>query len=705
MEGARDTAKDLFGAGRDVRVPMLPEGMDLNEFVQAKIKEAPEGEDSKSYARAQLQDVYDKAKTFVEIEIESIPTSLSPREMNRRLNPVLALVLGCEAIEKDAYAGIIAKRFKIRKGDVERAIYQSVQGDKSDKRHIRGAVFLHKESGRYLDIASSNYVTDCSLTPRRAISVNGMSGNFVIECDVQLKNGQMLLGVRLDNEMLTSKRAFVSKRVHPGIVFTGDDDNLQNVTIDLWNGSDKHIQGVTEIGLYEFDGEKLWVTEDVTFGANGPKEDPELIAIGDHEISSRISYEFPSREETQQLANSILPDLISINDQSVTIPILSWLFGSILHPLFKQERGSFPVLFVYGSPGSGKTSMIKRAMMPLVGFRDVDPFGADATQFVMLKRCASTNALPVWVDEFKSDMGSKKVDALTRLLRDLYGGKSEARGTKDQSLRTYDLSSSIIISGETRPEETAVLERIISVNPHKDSLTDEKRETFDRVVKKNINRLAAPAIQYVLAQDFTAVTKESEALISSLIARVGNMPARVEQNMKALAHGLLLFNGFATANNVKLPKFDLEHVFKNIITDVSEFGIRTKDSLDVFLEACSVMAATGDLKSGVHYKWIEGGHVAVYTQACYDAYCQRLRSMGRNDPTDGIRMLRKKANEKRAYVVEPNAVVRFTGRQARCIVIDTKKMPDELDVNFAAPQTKTDDYQQSWSHRYIQDTN
>ena len=690
LDGARDTARDLFAAGRDVRLPILPPGMDATEFVQAKKAEAPEDVDPTEYAKDQLLALYETAPTFIDVEIEAIPKELNPRELTRRLNPVLSMVLGCEPMEKDIYAKSIAKRFGLRKADVEKAIYQSVQGDQDDKRHVKGAVLLHPESGRFLDVATSNYITDFAISPRRAVSLQGMTGAFVLECDVQLKSGEMLTGIRLDNETLTSKRAFVGRRRHPGMVFTGDDDNLQTITLNLWSNADKHIQGVTEIGLHETEEEPLWVTEDVTFSSTERKEDPKLIAIGDHELSQRIAYDFPKPEEAKALAKSALPDLINLNEQAVTIPILSWLFASILHPRFKGEFGSFPVLFVYGSAGCGKTSMLKRAMMPLLGFKDVDPFGADATSFVMLKRCGSTNALPVWVDEFKGDMGSKKVDALTRLLRDIYGGKAEARGTKDQSLRTYDLSSSILVSGETRPEETAVLERIISVNPRKDSLTPERREIFERLVHQKLRLLAVPIIQYVMGQDFKAVADEAGKLVDALIDRVGVMPARVDQNMRTLAHGLLLLDGFAQENEVELPEFNLESVFKNIIIDVSEFGSRAKDSLDVFLESCSVMAATGTITAGVHFKWIEGeGRLALYTQACYDAYCQHMRSMGRGDSTDGIRMLKKKAMEPREYIENGNELVEFGERKNRCIILNTKLLPDSLEVSFNKSKNTT----------------
>lgn len=700
LDGARDTARELFTAGRDVRIPILPPGMDATEFKQKMMEEAPEGEDPKEYARGELLKIYETAPSFIDIEISSIPKDLNPREMIRRLNPVLALVLGCEPMEKDVYAKAIAKRFGLRKADVEKSIYQSVQGDAEDKRHVKGAVLKHPDSGRYLDVSTSNYITDFAMSPRRAVALHGMTGSYVLECDVQLKSGEMLPGVRLDNEMLTSKRAFISRRRHPGMVFTGDDDNLQTMTLELWNDAEKHIQGVTEIGLHESEEEPLWVTEDVTFSATERKEDPKLIAIGDHEISDRIEYTFPEKEETQAIAQSVLPDLVKINDQSVTLPILAWLFGAILHPRFKSKFGSFPILFVYGSAGCGKTSMLKRAMMPLLGFKDLNPFGADATPFVMLKRCGSTNALPVWLDEFKSDMGSKKVDSLTRLLRDIYGGKAEARGTKDQSLRTYDLSSSILISGETRPEETAVLERIISVNPRKDGITAERKEAFDRVIQKPIGRLAVPIIQYAMSQDFEAVCEEAHTLVAALVEKVGTMPARVDQNMRTLAHGLILLDGFAQENGVTLPKFDLEVVFRSIIVDVSEFGDRAKDSLDGFLEACSVMAATGELTGGVHYKWIssEGSErrVALYTRACYDAYCQKRRSMGLPDDTDGIRMLKKKASEPREYIVNGNQVVDFGARKNRSIVLDLNKVPDTLEIGFSAG--KKTESQTGWNN-------
>jgi hypothetical protein len=90
---------------------------------------------------------------------------------------------------------------------------------------------------------------------------------------------------------------------------------------------------------------------------------------------------------------------------------------------------------------------------------------------VLLKLLSSTNSVPVFIDEYKPfDMPKHRRHTLHRYMRRLYTGEVESRGRADQTVVSYRLHAPLCLAGETRPIESALVERIITANPSKDTL-------------------------------------------------------------------------------------------------------------------------------------------------------------------------------------------------------------------------------------------
>jgi hypothetical protein len=148
---------------------------------------------------------------------------------------------------------------------------------------------------------------------------------------------------------------------------------------------------------------------------------------------------------------------------------------------FMKAVGSFPTLFVWGTQGSGKSSLCIDIMWPLFGVRDAEPYSATETEFALLKLLTSTRSVPVFIDEYKPyDMQRQRLNTLHRYLRRLYRGESEERGRPDLRVVTFHLQSPLCLAGETRPTEAALLERILTSNPSKTTI-DARGSTSVRV--------------------------------------------------------------------------------------------------------------------------------------------------------------------------------------------------------------------------------
>ena len=117
------------------------------------------------------------------------------------------------------------------------------------------------------------------------------------------------------------------------------------------------------------------------------------------------------------------------------LPVLGWFFASPFKPRIMQLIKRFPILWIWGTRGSGKTSLIKEVFWRLLGVwaaEQLDSFSVTQTKFALIKLLSATNSVPVFLDEYRpNDMSHHELNTIHRLLRSIYGGEVERRGRAD----------------------------------------------------------------------------------------------------------------------------------------------------------------------------------------------------------------------------------------------------------------------------------
>ena len=144
---------------------------------------------------------------------------------------------------------------------------------------------------------------------------------------------------------------------------------------------------------------------------------------------------------------------------------------------------------------------------PLFGVKSAEPFSATETEFSLINLFSATGSIPAFIDEYKpSDMPKYSLNALHRLMRRLYTGETESRGRADQSVNAYRLRAPLCLAGETRPIESALVERIITANPCKDMLlsTPQYIESFRALKSVDLGELTHSLISHILSRDTRA---------------------------------------------------------------------------------------------------------------------------------------------------------------------------------------------------------
>jgi len=98
-----------------------------------------------------------------------------------------------------------------------------------------------------------------------------------------------------------------------------------------------------------------WVTPDGILGPLGVDasgEDLVYVSSG-ATLPEFVHYKEPSDPRVEAVAAAqLLPTLLELNAPEVMLPILGWFFAAPLKPRIREALGHFPILFVWGLPGS-----------------------------------------------------------------------------------------------------------------------------------------------------------------------------------------------------------------------------------------------------------------------------------------------------------------------------------------------------------------
>jgi hypothetical protein len=226
-------------------------------------------------------------------------------------------------------------------------------------------------------------------------------------------------------------------------------------SVDLqWMGSDENVQGVLllvawrpvpirtgtlNLGYLDADAGSRWVTPDGVLGPAGELADEDIVFVpSGASLYRRVAYRPPQDPAVEAAAAAV----ILARDPGPQCPrcgpaILGRFFAVLLKPRIQEAFGHFRILMVWGSAGSGKSSIVMEVFWPLFGVVSAEPYSATATEFALLKLLSATNSVPVFIDEYKPfDMPRHRRNALHCYMRRLYTGEVKEQGRADQTLVT-----------------------------------------------------------------------------------------------------------------------------------------------------------------------------------------------------------------------------------------------------------------------------
>jgi hypothetical protein len=279
-----------------------------------------------------------------------------------------------------------------------------------------------------------------------------MDDNMMFEVEVpgkaerQYLTGDDLCGV-------SRMRQWTTKRL---LSWKGTDRNLTDL-LELLKAQSMivpQVKGVDVVGLHS----GVFVLPDKCLGSSGwgyvaPNTDIHL-------------KEFLHIEDEPWDLN-ILKNLALLHDPQTITPVLGWIAAAPFRSLYEQ----FPILSVTGGSGWGKTTILHTILKSFGFWVKSPPTLTGSTAHAILSYACSTNALPIWFDEFRPGARLEARMALEQVVRDAYDGSSTIKGglyEDRMKIKTMPACAPLIVSGEDAFSETSHVERMVMVSMPKE---------------------------------------------------------------------------------------------------------------------------------------------------------------------------------------------------------------------------------------------
>ncbi|MCP3170156.1 hypothetical protein [Myxococcus qinghaiensis] len=614
----------------------------------------------------------------IEKAVERVPADAPAKEVEYRLKPILEAIAHRHPALHDFYLESLQQRFGLEEEKLRRALARVTGARKAPAKASRDEDSEDTLEGEVLEGPDGYYVKGYDDEEKRVSSFVLMltarletADDEVYLADARTDNGTQLKGLKLPLKAFHSKRDFIRHLPVGDMQWVGTDNNVQGVLRLLTRKAVPRLPAARMLGYHRHQGKPLWLTPRCTLGPEGfLSPSPVAYLPNGATLEAHVRYEEASDDAFLEVARVVFEYLPRVNTPQVLLPMLGWFFATPLKPRLMEAAGAFPLLFIHGTQGGGKSSLCTEVFWRLFGVVQKDAFSATETEFALVKLLSCTTSVPVVVDEYKPhDMPQHRLHQLHRYMRRLYRGETEERGRPDLKVNSYPLHAPLCIAGETRPQEAALVERMLTAMPEKATVQrPECKTAFSKLKAVDLPLFAPRYIQFCLGRDFDADMRVARA-VADVLLEGRQVPPRVADNVTAMLLGIHLFEEFAKQCGCALPEdLGAREAVEVLLSDVLETETGVKNALDAFLELLSVMAIQGEVKHRVHYTFDKEGRLCVHLESAYDAFrahCKRIDYRGEVADVKALRRMLQENHRQGGYVAALGERVCFAGVESR----------------------------------------
>ncbi|POP32267.1 hypothetical protein C3B58_12755 [Lactonifactor longoviformis] len=533
--------------------------------------------------------------------------------------------------------------------------------------------------------------------------VNGIQSDnaYLMDIEFTMASGQVFES-QLDSSVFAGAQAFkkaIKKIGGIDMVFSGTEDDLANIQKYMTNKyrDYNHCLGINYVGLYQMDGEWVYVGTDGAIDRKGKPIDSVVSILEDNEaLRSGISESaMIKKSELQEISG----DLFRFNTFERTVNILGWVGACFLKERLRQRKIKLSHLVIAGGAGSGKSETLEKIIQPIFGLQGSGIGCSGITKFSTLKSTSSTNLLPVIFEEYKPHKLSKiELDLISGTLRSTYDYQTSQRGRADQSVVNYLRRSPICLVGESSFDETAIKERIIDVQFAKSDRTTEHTKSYRNLSKHELrlNGLGKALLMLVMNMPDDAV----DGLIQkSRVFERMDFETRTILGISNVYLGILLIKELYESFGLDFweeagisDKLVQESIINNTYNSL-DGSSKVNSAVDLIIQTFDVMALKNRIRKDYDYTINEStGELCLRLNLIYDEFTKYIREFNVSDvEVLGIRQFTRQLRREtywldyglRNFKERDNNSNDVNIRQ-RCYVLDLKKLNENLSLEAFA---------------------
>ena len=155
---------------------------------------------------------------------------------------------------------------------------------------------------------------------------------------------------------------------------------------------------------------------------------------------------------------------------------IACVFSDFIHKM----KGFFPIIFLYGEAGTGKTKMVEQ-VQTLFGVKQnaMTITGKANTDKAQIRKFAQLVNMLVFLEEYRNVVDDKQIE----MLKGLWGRNGYERGNieSDYGTDTVPISSGVVMTGNDYPNNDPLLTRLIVVEMNKNEFNEEERTNFGKM--------------------------------------------------------------------------------------------------------------------------------------------------------------------------------------------------------------------------------
>ena len=234
-----------------------------------------------------------------------------------------------------------------------------------------------------------------------------------------------------------------------------------NTAYFIVHRSTRSVQSTILAGFHTLAGRTILVTPSGVWG-----QEPDEAPIQYYDMSGITFLTAPRPVMTDDLhgrpiARDVWGRVWRTADPDTMSLMIGWFWASLWADTLREVWHGFPILSIFATRGTGKTSLIRALYSTIWGGCEVG--SALSKPFVLVRDLSASKTIPVILDEFRPGEGDYQESTLYSILRRTYDGSVEQRGMANQHVRSYTLHAPAILSGEGRPRDAALLDRLIMI--------------------------------------------------------------------------------------------------------------------------------------------------------------------------------------------------------------------------------------------------